>query len=134
MQLSECITRDAESPEAYEAIHELVKRGDIVGLTGRPSRTQKGELSISPSHMVLLTPNLHQLPKEHFGLKDVETRYRKRYLDLIMNDDTRKIFITRSRVINHVRKYLDDLDFLEVMRFRMKLVLISNDISRLKLL
>lgn len=99
----------------YEKIHDLLRRGDIVGVTGRPSRTQKGELSISPSEIVLLAPNLHQLPKEHYGgLKDVETRYRKRYLDLILNDDVRQIFITRSKVVNFVRRYLDNLGFLEV--------------------
>lgn len=64
--------------------------------------------------MVLLAPNLHQLPKEHFGLKDQEQRYRKRYLDLIMSDDTRRIFVTRSRIINYIRKFLDNLGFLEV--------------------
>ena len=64
--------------------------------------------------MVLLSPNLHQLPSGHFGLKDQETRYRKRYLDLILSDDTRRIFITRSKIINYVRRYLDNLGFLEV--------------------
>lgn len=99
----------------YENIHDLLRRGDVVGVTGRPSRTQKGELSISPSEVVLLAPNLHQLPKEHYGgLKDVETRYRKRYLDLILNDAVRHIFITRSKVVNFVRRYLDNLGFLEV--------------------
>lgn len=107
--------RDAKTPEEFEKIHELVKRGDVVGVTGRPSRTQKGELSISPSELLLLAPNLHQLPKEHFGgLTDVETRYRKRYLDLIVNDHTRSIFITRSKVVNYVRRFLDNLGFLEV--------------------
>lgn len=106
--------RDAASAAEYEAIHDIVKRGDVVGVTGRPSRTQKGELSISPKEVVLLTPNLHQLPKGHFGLKDVETRYRKRYLDLIMNENTRHIFVTRSKVVNYIRRYLDSLGFLEV--------------------
>jgi lysyl-tRNA synthetase class 2 len=64
--------------------------------------------------MVLLAPNLHQLPSGHFGLKDQETRYRKRYLDLIVSEDTRKIFITRSRIINYIRRFLDNLGFLEV--------------------
>jgi len=106
--------QDAKSPEAYEQVHDLLRRGDVVGVTGRPSRTQKGELSISPSEVVLLAPNLHQLPKEYYGFKDVETRYRKRYLDLILNDDVRQIFITRSKVVNFVRRYLDNLGFLEV--------------------
>ena len=77
-------------------------------------RTQKGELSISPVNMVLLSPNLHQLPSAHFGFKDQETRYRKRYLDLIMSENTRNIFITRSRIINYIRRFFDNLGFMEV--------------------
>jgi len=64
--------------------------------------------------MVLLAPNLHQLPSSHFGLKDQETRYRKRYLDLILNENSRNIFIKRSKVINHIRRFLDELGFMEV--------------------
>lgn len=64
--------------------------------------------------MILLAPNLHQLPSGHFGLKDQETRYRKRYLDLILSEDTRRIFITRSKIINYIRRFLDNLGFLEV--------------------
>ena len=64
--------------------------------------------------MSLLAPNLHQLPSGHFGLKDQETRYRKRYLDLIMNDTTRKLFITRSRILKYIRNFLDDHGFMEV--------------------
>lgn len=64
--------------------------------------------------MILLAPNLHQLPSTHFGLKDQETRYRKRYLDLILSEDTRRIFITRSRIINYIRRFFDSLGFLEV--------------------
>lgn len=77
-------------------------------------RTKKGELSISPRVTQLLSPNLHQLPKEHYGFKDQETRHRKRYLDLIMNQDRREVFIKRARIINYVRKFLDNLGFLEV--------------------
>lgn len=64
--------------------------------------------------MALLAPNLHQLPSAHFGLKDQETRYRKRYLDLIINESTRNLFITRSKILNYVRRFLDDLGFMEV--------------------
>jgi len=64
--------------------------------------------------MVLLSPNLHQLPSGFYGLKDQETRYRKRYLDLIMNENTRRLFVTRSRIINYVRRFLDNLGFMEV--------------------
>ncbi|KAK7046724.1 lysine--tRNA ligase [Favolaschia claudopus] len=106
--------QDAADPDSFAATHELFKRGDIVGVTGTPSRTKKGELSISPSSMTLLSPNLHQLPSSHFGLKDQETRYRKRYLDLILSENTRRLFITRSKTINYIRRFLDDLGFMEV--------------------
>ncbi|KAJ6486826.1 lysyl-tRNA synthetase [Mycena sanguinolenta] len=106
--------QDAADPDSFVATHELFKRGDIVGVTGTPSRTKKGELSISPTSMALLAPNLHQLPSTHFGLKDQETRYRKRYLDLILNDNTRRLFITRSKILNYIRRFLDDLGFMEV--------------------
>jgi lysyl-tRNA synthetase class 2 len=72
-----------------------------------------GELSLTISKIELLSPCLHQLPGRE-GIVDQETRYRKRYLDLIMNQTTREIFITRSKVVNYVRKYLDSLGFLEV--------------------
>ncbi|KAK0462462.1 uncharacterized protein EV420DRAFT_1189031 [Desarmillaria tabescens] len=106
--------QDASDPSSFEATHAIFKRGDVVGVTGTPSRTKKGELSISPSTMTLLSPNLHQLPSSHFGLKDQETRYRKRYLDLIISENTRNIFIRRSKIINYVRRFLDDLGFMEV--------------------
>ncbi|KAI0746164.1 lysyl-tRNA synthetase [Earliella scabrosa] len=105
---------DAKDPEGFVANHEHFRRGDIVGVIGTPARTKKGELSIAPSEMILLAPNLHQLPSTHFGLKDQETRYRKRYLDLILNDETRRIFLTRGRIINYIRRFFDNLGFLEV--------------------
>ena len=64
--------------------------------------------------MILLAPNLHQLPSGHFGLKDQETRYRKRYLDLILNEETRRTFIARSKIVNYIRRFFDNLGFLEV--------------------
>ncbi|KAI1787446.1 lysyl-tRNA synthetase [Ganoderma leucocontextum] len=106
--------QDAQKPDDFIATHEHFRRGDIVGVIGTPARTKKGELSIAPSQMILLAPNLHQLPSSHFGLKDQETRYRKRYLDLILNDETRRIFVTRSKIINYIRRFFDTLGFLEV--------------------
>ncbi|KAG6902944.1 Lysine--tRNA ligase [Termitomyces sp. Mi166 len=106
--------QDAADPDSFVATHDIFRRGDIVGVTGIPSRTKKGELSVSPSSIQLLSPNLHQLPSSHFGLKDQETRYRKRYLDLILNDSTRKLFITRSKIVNYIRRFLDNLGFMEV--------------------
>lgn len=72
-----------------------------------------GELSIAITDIKLLSPCLHQLPGRE-GVVDQETRYRKRYLDLIMNGSTRDIFVTRSKVINYIRKFLDNLGFIEV--------------------
>lgn len=109
--------RESESPADFEALHALFRRGDIVGVTGTPMRTKRSELSISPSSIVLLSPNLHQLPTEHYGFKDQEQRHRKRYLDLIMNQEKRDVFIKRARIINYVRKFLDGLGFLEVSPF-----------------
>ncbi|XP_061404686.1 lysine--tRNA ligase isoform X2 [Lethenteron reissneri] len=91
-----------------------LRRGDVVGVRGSPGKTKKGELSIVPSEMVLLSPCLHMLPHLHFGLKDKETRYRQRYLDLILNDYVRQKFIVRAKIINYVRRFLDSLGFLEV--------------------
>lgn len=108
------MTRDAEDPESFVSVHDNFRRGDIVGVIGTPARTKKGELSIAPSQIILLAPNLHQLPSEHFGLKDQETRYRKRYLDLILSQDTRNIFIKRSMIINYIRRFFDTLGFIEV--------------------
>ncbi|KAK4054125.1 lysyl-tRNA synthetase [Microbotryomycetes sp. JL201] len=105
---------ESESPEEFEALHNIFRRGDILGVTGSPMRTKKGELSLSPTISKLLSPSLHQLPKEHYGFKDQEMRHRKRYLDLIMNQERREVFIKRARIINYVRKFLDNLGFLEV--------------------
>lgn len=111
--------QDYYDEKAYEADHDLLKRGDIVGVEGYVGRTQpkkggEGEISVFVSRVELLTPCLHMLPADHFGFKDQETRYRKRYLDLIMNKDSRKRFITRSKIITYIRKFLDSREFIEV--------------------
>jgi lysyl-tRNA synthetase, class II len=108
------VTRESSDPQNFASLHEIIKRGDIVGVKGVPSRTKTGELSLTISSITLLSPNLHQLPSSHFGLKDQETRYRKRYLDLILNQQTRNIFITRSKIINYIRSFLDGQGFMEV--------------------
>merc|ERR1719494_341797 len=102
------------SEQDFGYVHGKIRRGDIVGVRGRPGKTKKGELSIQPKHIELLSPCLHMLPHLHFGLKDKETRFRQRYLDLILNSDVRQKFITRSRLINYLRKFLDDMGFLEI--------------------
>lgn len=92
----------------------MIRRGDIIGIVGKPVRTGTGEFSIAPTSIRILSHCLHMLPTEHTGLSNTETRYRQRYLDLIMNNKTRDIFYTRTKVIQSVRKYLDNLGFLEV--------------------
>lgn len=91
-----------------------IRRGDIIGVEGVPTKTKKGELSILPSKIKLLAPCLHMLPHLHFGLKDKETRFRQRYLDLILNNRVRKIFETRAKIIAYVRRFLDEMGFLEI--------------------
>ncbi|CAD5234693.1 unnamed protein product [Bursaphelenchus xylophilus] len=103
-----------EGEESFAKIHDRIKRGDIIGFVGHPTRSARGELSLVPTEVVQLTPCLHMLPHTHFGLKNQETRYRMRYLDLIMNPDVRNKFIIRAKIISFVRKYLDNLGFLEV--------------------
>jgi lysyl-tRNA synthetase, class II len=99
----------------FVAVNELLRRGDLVGVTGYPGKSKKGELSIFPLSMQLLTPCLRILPRAHFGLKDLETRYRQRYLDLIMNPDVYHRFIFKSKIISFIRDYLQRLDFIEVL-------------------
>jgi len=102
------------SEQDFGYIHGKLRRGDIVGVCGRPGKSKKGELSIQPRNIELLSPCLHMLPHLHYGLKDKETRFRQRYLDLILNENVRQKFITRSRLINYLRKFLDELGFLEI--------------------
>jgi lysyl-tRNA synthetase class 2 len=112
-----------EDPEAFFKDQEHLQRGDIIGIVGFPGRTapggeknkdKPGELSIFARSIQLLTPCLRQLPSEHFGLKDQETRFRQRFLDLIINKRTRETFITRTKIVKFIRSYLDKRDFLEV--------------------
>ena len=90
--------------------------GDILGARGRVVRTQKGELSIRVSELRLLAKSLRPLPEKYHGLTDTELRYRRRYVDLIMNEDSRSIFRTRSRIISFVRAFMEapGREFLEV--------------------
>jgi len=100
--------------DAFRSIHSLLKRGDIVGVKGFPGKSKKGELSIFPSLLTLLSPCLHMLPTSHSGLKNQEMRYRQRYMDLILNTETRRVFDIRAKIIQYVRKFLDTRGFLEV--------------------
>lgn len=103
-----------QSEELFEKDLDKLRRGDIVGVEGHPGKTKKGELSIIPKRVTLLTPCLHMLPHLHFGLKDKETRFRQRYLDLILNDYVRDKFYIRAQIISYIRRFLDELGFLEI--------------------
>ena len=91
-----------------------LRRGDILGVVGNPGRTKKGELSVIPSKVELLAPCLHMLPHLHFGLKDKETRYRQRYLDLIINAEVAQKFQVRAKIISYMRNFFDQMGFLEI--------------------
>ncbi|SPP77991.1 lysine--tRNA ligase isoform X1 [Drosophila guanche] len=110
-------------PEAaFEPDTAKLRRGDIIGVKGHPGKTKKGELSIMPTEIKLLSPCLHMLPHLHFGLKDKETRYRQRYLDLILNNKVRENFQIRAKIISYVRQFLDRLGFLEIETPMMNMV------------
>jgi lysyl-tRNA synthetase class 2 len=91
-----------------------VHLGDLVGVTGKPAKSRRGEPSLAVEELVVLARNERPLPDTFHGLTDVETRYRKRYLDLLMNEDTRDAFVLRARVISAIRRYLDEEGFVEV--------------------
>ncbi|MGD9777513.1 MAG: lysine--tRNA ligase [Methanosarcina sp.] len=99
--------------EEFEIFKNLVDSGDIIGVQGDLFRTKRGENSISVSEFSLLSKSLCALPEKFHGLKDVETRYRKRYLDLIVNAEKREIFVMRSKLISEIRRFLTDREFLE---------------------
>jgi lysyl-tRNA synthetase class 2 len=88
--------------------------GDVIGATGRPGRAKRGEPSLVTSEIQLLAKNRRPLPDTFHGLTDVETRYRQRYLDLLMNEDSRALAVTRARIVKAVRTYLDEQGFIEV--------------------
>lgn len=92
----------------------LLDLGDVIGLEGTVFRTRRGELSVLIDHWTMLAKCLHPLPEKWHGLKDVELRYRRRYLDLIVNPEVRKIFVLRSKLIAGVRRFLDERGFYEV--------------------
>ena len=100
----------------FEFLHKTLKRGDLIGVKGVPGRTKTGELSIRPTHIEPLSYCMHMLPraKEGENVLNKDTRYRQRYLDLIMNNPVKKIFETRNKIIDFIRKYLRDMNFVEV--------------------
>ncbi|MDX1456627.1 MAG: amino acid--tRNA ligase-related protein, partial [Marinobacter sp.] len=88
--------------------------GDIVGVRGTLAKSGKGDLYVTMDEYVLLTKSLRPLPEKHKGLTDTEARYRQRYVDLMTNEDSRQVFLARSKVINSIRNYFAARDFIEV--------------------
>ena len=104
----------AGDEQAWLKVTDPIRRGDILGVKGTPGKSKKGELSIFPTEIVLLSPCLHMLPKGLGSLKDPEVRFRQRYVDLIVTPSSRSVFETRAKIINYVRRFLDMRHFLEV--------------------
>lgn len=107
------VRKDAIGEENY-ALIKMMDIGDIVGVSGTVFRTHMGELSIKAVSLEMLSKSLRPLPEKWHGLKDIEMRYRQRYVDLIVNPEVRDTFVKRSQIIKSVREILDNRDFLEV--------------------
>ncbi|GAF25923.1 lysyl-tRNA synthetase [Moorella thermoacetica Y72] len=107
------IRLDNVGPGIYELFQKL-DIGDIVGVRGKVFRTHRGEISVEVRQLTLLCKSLRPLPEKWHGLKDVDLRYRQRYLDLIVNPEVKQVFITRARIIRAIRSFLDNRGFLEV--------------------
>ena len=112
-QIQIYVRKDAVGEENYE-IFKKADLGDFLGVEGEVMRTDMGELSIKATHITHLSKALRPLPEKFHGLSDVETIYRKRYLDLISNRESFDRFVTRSKIISEIRRYLDAQGFLEV--------------------
>ncbi len=107
------VAKDAIGEESY-ADFKKSDIGDIYGIKGYVFRTKTGEISIHAVEMTMLSKSLQILPEKFHGLTDTDTRYRQRYVDLIMNADSKEVFIKRSRIIKEIRKFLDGRNFMEV--------------------
>ena len=107
------VARDAIGEESY-AEFKKSDIGDIYGVKGYLFRTKTGEVSIHAEEMLLMTKNLNPLPEKFHGMTNTDLRYRQRYVDLIMNEESKNVFIKRSKIISEIRKFLAGRDFMEV--------------------
>jgi lysyl-tRNA synthetase class 2 len=105
--------KDVLGDESFERLVSL-DLGDLIGVDGTAFKTRRGELSLKASGWTLLAKSLREAASKHYGLEDVETRYRHRELDLIANEETRELFILRAKVVSAVRRWLDERGFIEV--------------------
>jgi lysyl-tRNA synthetase class 2 len=106
--------KDFVGADAYTMLTKEFDLGDFISVQGNVIRTKTGEVTIEVKSFGLLAKTLSPLPEKWHGIKDVETRYRQRYLDLLSNEDVRKIFAARTRIVTAIRKYLDEHGFMEV--------------------
>ena len=113
-QIQIYVKSDNLGAESYDGFKKQIDIGDIIGVTGEVFVTHRGEVSVAVKQLTLLAKSLTPLPEKWHGLKDNDIRYRKRYLDLIVNTDVKDTFIKRSRIITAIRNYLDGCGFLEV--------------------
>jgi len=112
-QIQAYIQKNKVGNESYSLFKQM-DIGDFIGITGQVFKTKTGEWTVLCEQIKLLTKSIRSLPEKFHGIKDPEKRYRQRYLDLIMNQNTRNIFITRSQIIQNIRQFLLDKQFLEV--------------------
>ena len=108
------LRQDVLGPEGYDLFRQEFDIGDFIGVTGHLFRTRTGEITLQVKAFTMLAKSLHPLPEKWHGLRDVEIRYRQRYLDLIANEEVRQLFITRTRVVTAMRRFLDGRGFIEV--------------------
>ncbi|MBP5160544.1 MAG: lysine--tRNA ligase [Alphaproteobacteria bacterium] len=101
-------------PDSEKEILALLDLGDIIGVEGTVRRTKRGELSVATTHLTVLSKSLQPFPDKFHGLQDTDTKYRQRYLDMIVNQETTQTLVLRSRIISTIRRYLDAKGFLEV--------------------
>ncbi|WP_352398117.1 lysine--tRNA ligase [[Clostridium] aminophilum] len=107
------VARDSIGEEAYKDFKKY-DMGDIIGVTGKVFKTKTGEISVHAESITLLSKSLQPLPEKFHGLTNTDTRYRQRYVDLIMNADVKETFIKRSKILREIRNFLDARDFMEV--------------------
>ncbi|HEU4949708.1 MAG TPA: amino acid--tRNA ligase-related protein, partial [Candidatus Deferrimicrobiaceae bacterium] len=113
-RLQAYLKRDTLGEEAYDRFLKSVDTGDIVWVDGTLFLTRTGELTVEAARFRLLAKAIRPLPEKWHGLSDVETRYRQRYVDLIVNEEVKEIFRRRARIVSHIRAFLAKRDFLEV--------------------
>ena len=113
-QIQAMFRRDIMGDDAYKFLKNYVDKGDFLWIKGEVIRTKRGELSVMAAEIRLASKAMYDLPHEWFGIEDVRTRYRQRYLDILINRDSFDTFVSRSRIISGLRRYLEDMGLMEM--------------------